>query len=379
MTTELFHPELRGVYVGETDICQLDGGFGYRGYDVAELAQGGGFLEAAYLLLNERLPGGEELADFRSLLLEAAEPSATAEAVLEALPMSAAPLDALRAAFAALAVEDWTPEDASVDANRARAVRLIAQTPLLAAAALRPGSRPRFDAERSFAANVMWLLGGPDPSSLQERAVETTLTLLAEHEMNAATFAARVVASTGADVYGSAAAALAAAGGHGSTADVEDWFQGMLEVASPDGAEEFVDRMIARSERETGRAHAPGFGHPVYEESDPRATMLERVCEDLATASGHDSLEDVARAVESAVWVRTGLPPNVEWPRRRLMHYVGLPAEASTLMFVCGRVVGWCVNAIEQQEEGTTYRPRARYRGAEGLSYVPLGDSGRSL
>lgn len=379
MPADLFHPELRGVYVGETDICNLDGGFSYRGYDVAELAHGGGFLEAAYLLLNERLPGGEELADFRSLLLEAAEPSPTVESTFAASPINAAPLDVLRSCVTALAMEDWTPADESVDANRARAVRLISQMPLLAARVLGTDDQPRMNPERSFAANVTRLLGAPDPSALCEAAVESTMTLLAEHELNAATFAARVVASTGADVYAAVGSALAAMSGPAALPDVSPWFEGMLEIASPDGAEDFVDRMLAHIRRSGGPLIVPGFGHPVFSDSDPRATLLERICEDLATATDHEWLEDIATAVESAVWDRTSLPPNVEWSRRRLMHYVGFPTEASLLLFACSRVVGWCVNAIEQQEEGTGYRPRARYRGAEGLRYVSLGETGRAL
>ena len=376
MTVELYHPELRGVFVSETEISCLEDGFSYRGYDVGELCQAGGFLETAYLLLHERLPGGEELADFRSLMLEAAEPSPAVEALTAILPMSVRPLEMLRTAVSVLGHEDWTPSDETVDSNRARAARLVAQMPLLAASALGTPGPHEFCPERSFAGNVARLLGVAEPSSLHERAVETVLVLLADHELNTPTFAARVVASRGADVYSAVTAALAAMCGPTALPDTDGWFQGMLDVASPGGAGDFVERMLARAP-DAVRPEVPGFGHPVYDETDPRAVMLERVCEDLAVATGHEWLEEIASAVESAVWQQTGLSPNVEWPRRRLMHYVGLPAEAGDLLFCCSRVVGWCANAIEQHEEGTTYRPRARYRGAEGLRYTSLGDDGR--
>lgn len=373
MTVDLFHPELRGVVIGETEICSLDDGFSYRGYDVGELATQGGFLETAYLLLHERLPNGEELSDFRSLMIEAAEPSPSVDAVFAAMPMSVRPLEVLRSAVSVLGHEDWTPSDNTVDSNRGRAIRLIAQMPLLAASCLHGPKDRNFCPERSFSANVFSLLSRRDPSALEERAMETMLILMAEHELNITTFSARVAASTGADIYGAVTAALATMCGPKSLPQPISWIDRMEHLASVEDAEDLVDAMLERD------PNPPAFGHPVFTAADPRAVVLERVCEDLAAATENERLEEFADAVERAVWRRTQLPPNVEWPRRRLMRYLGLPDDVSDLLFVCSRVVGWCANAIEQQEEATSYRPRARYRGAVGLDYVPLDGRGRSL
>lgn len=373
MSVELFHPELRGVVIGETEICSLDDGFTYRGYEVSDLATQGGFLETAYLLLHERLPNGEELSDFRSLMIEAAEPSPSVDAVFAAMPMSVRPMEVLRSAVSVLGHEDWTPSDDSVDSNRARAVRLIAQMPLLAASCLHGPKDREFCPERSFAGNVFSLLSRRDPSALEERAIETMLILLAEHELNVTTFAARVAASTGADIYGAVTAALATMCGPKSLPQPESWLDRMEHLAVPDDADDLVDMLLEKD------PIPPGFGHPVFTEADPRAIVLERLCEDLAAATENERLEEFADAVERAVWNRLQIPPNVEWPRRRLMRYLNLPDEVSDVLFACSRVVGWCANAIEQQEEGTGYRPRARYRGATNLEYIPLDGRGRTL
>lgn len=373
MSVDLFHPELRGVVVGETEICSLDDGFSYRGYEVSELATRGGFLETAFLLLHERLPNGEELADFRSLLIEAAEPSPAVDALFASMPMSVRPMEVLRSAVSVLGHEDWTPSDNSIDCNRGRAVRLIAQIPLLAAACLHGPKDREFCPERSFSGNVFSLLTRRDPSALEERAIETMLILLAEHELNVTTFAARVAASTGAGVYGAVTAALATMCGPKTLPHPDRWLDRMEHLACPEDADALVEMLLERDPT------PPAFGHPVFTELDPRAVVLERVCEDLAAATENERLEEFADAVERAVWNRTQLAPNVEWPRRRLMRYLGLSDDISDLLFVCSRVVGWCANAIEQQEEGTGYRPRARYRGAVDLDYIPLDGRGRSL
>ena len=366
---ELYHPELRGVIVGETELCSLDEGLLYRGYDATELAFEASFEETVHLLcLGESLPTAEQLSDLRSLLIEAADPADVVTGVFDSLPLHLPIGEALRSAVSLLGHDDWEPGGA--DSAAAQSIRLIAQVPTLIEEWLvRRDGRERLGpcATRSHAGNVFAQVVGREPQPHEERALDAMLTLSAEHELTVATFAARVAASTGADLYAAATAALAALSGPEGLPSASRWVDHLPRITSREQAEAWVEDELAENPR------PGGFGHPVFTVSDPRAAVLEQICERVCSLNGKNcSLEAQADAVEQAVWRSCQLPPNMEWPRRRLLRYMNIDDELTLPLFLCGRIVGWCAHVIEQQSEGTTYRPRARYRGAGPLKFVPL-------
>ena len=368
---ELYHPELRGVIVGETELCSLEDGLLYRGYDATELAYEGSFEEAVHLLIvSETLPNDEELSDLRSMLIEAGTPTHLATAVFDSLPVHLPIGDALRTAVSLLGHDDWEPSESQ--AGVGQAIRLVAQIPTLIEEWLcrRDGRDPLGPcATRSHAGNVFAQVVGREPKPFEERSLDAMLTLSAEHELTVATFAARVAASTGADLYAAVVAALATHTGPEAVPSASEWVDHLPRVTSSEQAEAWVHSRLEET------PEPPAFGHPVFSVSDPRAAVLEQICEMVCRQlGGKCSLEPQADAIEQAVWRACQKPPNMEWPRRRLLRYLGIPDELTLPLFLCGRIVGWCAHVLEQRREGTRYRPRARYRGAGPLRYVPLRD-----
>ncbi|REJ86775.1 MAG: citrate/2-methylcitrate synthase [Planctomycetota bacterium] len=368
MAIELYHPGLRGIVVGETEISRLDGGLQYRGYPIQQLAREASFLEVAYLLFYEDLPSPVELADFYSILAEDAVLPPETGWLFEQLPLHVSPVEAVRTGVSLLAHFDPAAQDEGEAAVEAQARRVLARLPLLVAAAdrLRSG-RPagRFDPEMGFGANILHLLTGRRPCVLDERALETALIVSAEQEFNPSTYAARVVASTRAGLYASVLAGLGTVIGPDHGGGNDGVLRIVHEVGDAERAREWVESLPED-------ASVPGFGHPVYRDADPRAVILSEVCLELADARGEVELERTARAIEVAIHERWKRPANLDWPLARVFHYLGLPPELHLPLFICARSVGWCAHAIEQMRDGQLIRPRARYRGAEDLTYVPL-------
>jgi citrate synthase len=369
MALEIFYPGLRGVIAGETNICSLDEGLLYRGYCIHDLTQDATFLEVAHLLLNEDLPNEEELADFRSVIIEESEVPPQILSALEALPFNVTPLDALRTGISLQAHFDPQPSDGPMYGGLSQSLRLIARAPMILSAWLRGRTQePMLEPQLhlGYGANVLYLLTGREPPVLFERAFEAALIAAAEHEFNPSTFAARLVGSTGGDVYAAVNAALAVRSGdrHGGGDD-----RVLTTLEEVEGADRATAWAEAHSEAELT---LPGFGHPVFRECDPRAAALETHCQELAAGCGFSEMEEIADAVERAVWEIRREPANLDWSFVRLMHYIGLPRDAITSVFALARMVGWCAHAMEQAETGQVIRPRARYRGVEARSYLPL-------
>lgn len=368
MSLELYHPGLRGVVAGETEISRLDGGLQYRGYCIHDLVEHSTFDEVAYLLIHEELPTQELLADFRSILVEEAHVPPQVGWLFEQVPLHTSPIDALRTAVSLLAHFDPQPDDADVESAVGKATRLLSRLPVLLSVWHRQRSGlPALAMEDGFghAANMLYLLTGRPPCVLHEHALEAALIVAAEQEFNPSTYAARVVASTQADIYAAVLAGMATLNGLAHGGGNDRVLQVLREVGEPDEAAGWVRSLP----EETA---IPGFGHPVYRECDPRAAILEPICQELAEATGQRALEAVADAVEHAVWDQRRLPANLDWPFVRLLHYLGLPPELHLPVFVCARTAGWCAHAIEQARDGGVIRPRARYRGAEDLEFLPL-------
>ena len=383
MATEFYHPGLRGVIAGETDICSLDDGLRYRGYCIYDLVQGASFFEVAFLLLHEQLPSEERFADFLSVLADEATLTDGVPEILDRLPLHISPLEALRTGINLLSHSDPQSGEAVDEGGLAQATRLLARVPLLLAAIC--GQRDpvapeggdnddipaasklrRFDPSISFASNLFRLLQGRSPLEVEEHALEVALILAIEHEFTPSSFSARLAGSTNADVYSAVQAALSTfIGSRHSGAD-----RSVLEVLdSVPEQSEAEDWVTAR--QEAGERIA-GFGHPVFTESDPRAALLESYCQRVAQLKKQTTREELAGSIEDAVWTHLRLPANFDWPFGRLLDYLGFPRELHQPIFVCSRLVGWCAHAIEQANSGEAIRPRARYRGAEHLDFEPI-------
>jgi citrate synthase len=278
-------------------------------------------------------------------------------------------MDVMRTGASLLAHWDAEAGDNGPLACVRKAERLTAQLPALLAARRRMvEGRPIVPADpaRSLAGNLLWMLTGGEQTEPFVRALDLTLILYAEHEFNASTFTARVVASTLSDLHSAVTAAIGALKGplHGGAN--ERVIEVLRQVGSPDRAEAWTRDALARKVR------IMGFGHRVYKGGDPRAALLKPVCADLAAATGHEELERTAEAIERVVWQEKRLLPNTDWPSARLYYYLGLPVELYTPLFVVSRVTGWSAHVIEQLENNRLIRPNARYCGPVRRSVVPI-------
>lgn len=362
MTEEIYSPGLEGVVAGETAISTITGGLQYRGYMIEDLAEHATFEEVAYLLLRGEAPRADELAAFRRRLGDAASIPQPLVELLRAIPTGTPMMDVMRTGASALA--HWDPEvgDNSTEANLRKSERLLAQLPVVMATRYRlsQGLEPvAADPDRTLAGNILWMLRGEAPGDEWQRAMDISLILYAEHEYNASTFTARVVASTLSDLHSAVTAAIGALKGplHGGAN--ERVMEVLQEVGSADKAEAWVRDALARKVR------IMGFGHRVYKKGDPRAAYLKPLCQKLARETGHDDMEQMAETIESIVVGEKGLPPNLDWPSARLYHYMGLPIDLYTPLFVVSRVAGWSAHVIEQLANNRLIRPRARYTGPE--------------
>ncbi len=369
MITEQYFPGLEGVIAGETAISTITGGLSYRGYSITDLAQQSTFPEVAYLLLHGELPNEEHLADFKAILDESAEVDRSILEFMRHIPLHVGAMDALRTGISALAHFDPQHDESTSAANVGKTIRLLAQIPGLIAARhrMRKGL-PLLESDPglSFAGNLLHLITGAIPSTMQERAMDVSLILYAEHEFNASTFTARVVTSTQSDLHSAIVAAVGALKGplHGGAN--ERVLEVLEEVATPENAETWVRQALAQKRR------IMGFGHRVYKDGDPRAVILRDFCVDLARSTGDTALEQIADTLERVVHEEKGLPPNLDWPSARLYKYLGLEVDLYTPLFVASRVVGWAAHVIEQDGHNRLIRPRSRYIGPAPRIYVPL-------
>ncbi|MDX1962065.1 MAG: citrate/2-methylcitrate synthase [Pirellulales bacterium] len=359
-TQSLYRPGLEGIIAGETAISSIAGGLLYRGYPVEELATRANFEQVAYLLLHGEFPTADELAAFNQRIAAAADLPERVWITLRNLPATTNFMDILRSTCSLTAHFDPEVADNTPGATLRKAERLLAQ---LACAVggwerIRRGKNPLpYRADLGFAANVLMMLRGDTPTADEARALDVSLILYAEHEFNASTFTARVVASTLADLHSAITAAIGALKGplHGGAN--EQVMAVLTEVASPERAESWIKAALASKRR------IMGFGHRVYKAGDPRAKYLKPLCARLATQTGQESLEQMADTIERIVLAEKGLPPNLDWPSARLYHYLRLPIPVYTPLFVASRVTGWSAHVLEQQAHNRLIRPEARYIG----------------
>jgi citrate synthase len=371
MPEEIYSPGLEGVIAGETGISTVSGGLSYRGYSIEELARDGTFEEVSYLLLYGELPGAEQLDEFRKRLKSATQVPRPIIDALRQIPATTPPMDVLRSAASMLAHWDPDVNDNSHDANVRKAERLLAQLPVVMAARhrLKQGKEPVMpESSRSLASNCLHMLFRAAPSPGHVKAMDVSLILYAEHEYNASTFTARVIASTLSDMHSAIAGAIGALKGplHGGAN--EKVMDVMRAVDKKDNAEKWVREALARKEK------IMGFGHRVYKDGDPRAVYLKELCGQLAKETGNEDLEVMADVMERVIWEEKKLPPNLDWPSARMYHYMELPVELYTPLFVISRVAGWAAHVIEQHDNNRLIRPRARYIGPARRPWVPLAE-----
>lgn len=366
---------LEGVIAGESALCLVDegeAGLLYRGYPIRELAEHSTFEEVAYLLLLGHLPNQQELTEFSANLAENAVLPRLIEIFLGAVPPAAHPMDIVRTSVSLLGMVDPDAADHSHHANVRKSVRLLAQLPLIVAASYRlvngkPLVRPREDL--GFAENLFYLLTGrmgDDQAKAMARVLGVSLTLYAEHEFNASTFAARVTASTMTDLYSAITSAIGALKGplHGGANEaVAEMF---LDIGSHERAEPWVREALVKKHR------IMGFGHRVLKKGDARSAIIQRHAESLSRICGDHRWYEIATTVDHIMEREKGLHPNLDFYTAVTYLLMEIPRTLYTPLFVCSRITGWCAHVIEQQDHNRLMRPRALYTGPPRREYVPL-------
>lgn len=358
-----YSPGLEGIIAAETSICAItEAGLTYRGYPVADLVAHCSFEDVAYLLLYGELPDPEEANRFRAELFAARQLPGALPQALRAIPPEIAPMDALRTAVSLQSHFDPDVTGSSREANLRKAVRLLAQIPGL----IGEWQRRRADSappaagnspDESHAAYLLRQVTGRVPDPDEARLLDASLILYAEHELNASTFAARVVASTLSDLHSGVVAGIGALKGplHGGAN--EKAMEVLLEVGEPENAEAWVRDRLARKER------IMGFGHRVVRQGDSRAIILRDLGAELAEKRKDTRWLRIADTIQAVVEQEKGLKPNLDFPCAWSYRMLGIPIDLYTPLFVAARVVGWSAHMLEQWEHNRLIRPRAEYTG----------------
>ena len=378
MSTAVAGKGLEGVVAANSGICWIDGDAGvlsYRGIDIHELAVHSTFEETTSLLWNGILPSELELREFQSQLTLARSLDSRIVDMLRRIPASATPMEVLRTAVSALSFYDADEKDNSHDANVRKCFKLTAQMAMIVAIydRLRKGLEivPP-DRSLNHAANFLWMLNGVKPSETAVKTMDMALVLHAEHELNASTFAARVIAATLADVHSAITGAIGALKGplHGGANEGVMRMLYAIDKAGEDPVE-YVKNMLA------ARQKISGFGHRVYKTEDPRATHLRRMSEQLGKDAGVTKWYDMSRAIELHINADKKLNANVDFYSASTYATLGIDIDLYTPIFAISRIAGWAAHVIEQLDDNRLIRPRAEYIGpAYPAPYIPMEERG---
>jgi citrate synthase len=372
------HRGLKGVYFDRSPCTFIDGKAGelrYRGYSIHDLAEKSTFEETAWLLMYGDLPSAQELASFDAQLKAARQLPPAVLDIVRAIK-DAHPMDVLRTAVSALAAFDPETADNSRDATLRKAIRLTSQVPMIVAAQarIRAGEAPvAADQTLSHAGNLLWLLTGKKPSADATTLIDRDLIIHAEHGSNASSFAARVVIGTEANLHAAITAAIAALSGPAHGGAAEDVMKMAEEIGDPARAAAYV-----KDKRDAGTA-ITGFGHRVYRAEDPRARHMRAGVERLSKEMGQPKWFEILQAVVKAMapYARHGVNVNVDFYSGVVYHLLGIKRDLFVPIFAIGRVPGWVVQVMEQQENNILIRPLTLYNGPEARTYKPIAERGR--
>ena len=363
---------LRGQSAGETALCtvgQSGAGLTYRGYDIKDLADNAQFEEVAYLLLYGKLPNQTELDAYKARLKSMRAIPAALKTVLENIPKDAHPMDVMRTGVSMLGnletEMDFSEQHDHIDRMLAVFPGIINYWYNFAHKGIRVETETDAD---SIAEQFLWTLHNNKPEPLHVDVMHASLILYAEHEFNASTFTARVCASTLSDIHSCVTGAIGSLRGplHGGAneaamAMIENW-------TSADEAEEAIMGMLARKDK------IMGFGHAIYRESDPRNAIIKQWSEKLSKQVGDTHLYAVSERVEAVMWREKKLFCNADFFHASAYHFMGIPTELFTPIFVCSRVAGWTAHVIEQRANNRIIRPSADYTGPDSAEWVAIED-----
>jgi len=363
---------LEGVVAAETRLCDLDGAHGrlaYVGYDIDELARLASFEEVSYLLWYGELPKAPQLDALTVQLTAAREVPRDILQAFKLMPKDTDPMRALQAAVALLGMHDPDTTDNSHAANVRKAVRLTAQfaTVICAHHRIRSGQEPVTPAAGlGHAANFLYMLTGQRAGQAAVKAFDASLTLYAEHELNASTFTTRTIVSTQSDMHSAVAGGVGALKGplHGGAGEAV--MRTLMEIGEVSNVDAFTQKALAEKRR------LMGFGHRVYKAGDPRAAILRGMAEEACRQSGQFKWYEMAVKLHERIGGAKGLIPNVDFYSAPLFYSLGIPVDLFTPVIAAGRIAGWSANIIEQHDDNRLIRPRADYIGPARRAFVPV-------